>query len=156
MATAMPPDRIAPSTTACVVGASILAGVVGYFIGQGAWLFSYSSKSKSRSRGSQEKRDVQDVSDKDDWESDDDEADEDGGELATFEGNQEEVKLVLVVRTDLGMTKGLRPACLQARHIVSLINADCVDSQAKSLHNVHMLPSRATNTTCPKRRIRRY
>lgn len=31
----------------------------------------------------------------------------DGGELASFEGNSEEVKLVLVVRTDLGMTKGM-------------------------------------------------
>lgn len=109
MATAMPTDRVPPSTTACVVAASILAGVVGYFIGQGAWLFSYPSKSKSRSRAAQEKRDAQDVSDKDDWESDEEEKEdeaEDGGELATFEGNHEEVKLVLVVRTDLGMTKG--------------------------------------------------
>jgi hypothetical protein len=34
------------------------------------------------------------------------ESDSDEGELADFEGFNEECKLVLVVRTDLGMTKG--------------------------------------------------
>jgi hypothetical protein len=37
-------------------------------------------------------------------------SDSDDGELAEFPGNHEECKLVLVVRTDLGMTKGMHPA----------------------------------------------
>lgn len=42
--------------------------------------------------------------------SDSSEEDEVMGELSTFAGNTEESKLVLVVRTDLGMGKGNRPA----------------------------------------------
>lgn len=37
----------------------------------------------------------------------DGEDDESGSEPSGFEGNQEECKLVLAVRTDLGMTKGV-------------------------------------------------
>jgi PTH2 family peptidyl-tRNA hydrolase len=40
-----------------------------------------------------------------------DEEGEEGGTLANFEGNTEEVKLVLVVRTDLGMGKGEFARC---------------------------------------------
>lgn len=39
-------------------------------------------------------------------ETEEEEEEDDAGELATFEGNTDEVKLVLVVRTDLGMGKG--------------------------------------------------
>ena len=44
-----------------------------------------------------------------DEESDSEEEEEegDGSELAAFKDNKDEVKLVLVVRTDLGMTKGI-------------------------------------------------
>ena len=54
-----------------------------------------------------QKTEIKDSEDEDD-ESSDDEAVE-VGELSTFEGNKEECKLVLVVRTDLGMGKG--PSC---------------------------------------------
>lgn len=37
---------------------------------------------------------------------DEDESDVEDGELSNFSGLQEECKMVLVVRTDLGMTKG--------------------------------------------------
>ncbi len=49
---------------------------------------------------------VQDSEDDDEDEDSEDE-EEDQGELKSFEGNREECKLVLVVRTDLGMTKGM-------------------------------------------------
>jgi PTH2 family peptidyl-tRNA hydrolase len=42
---------------------------------------------------------------------DDSEEEGDGGELANFDDSNEEVKLVLVVRTDLGMTKGKSFPC---------------------------------------------
>ncbi len=38
---------------------------------------------------------------------DSEDEEEEGGELKAFEGNREECKLVLVVRTDLGMGKGM-------------------------------------------------
>ena len=54
-------------------------------------------------RGNGEKE----VKDTEDEESEDEElGQEQEGELKAFEGNREECKLVLVVRTDLGMGKG--------------------------------------------------
>ena len=52
-----------------------------------------------------QRTEIKDSEDEDDESNDDDEAVE-VGELSTFEGNREECKLVLVVRTDLGMGKG--------------------------------------------------
>lgn len=40
-------------------------------------------------------------------ESSEEEAEEDGSGLRAFEGDRDECKLVLVVRTDLGMQKGI-------------------------------------------------
>ncbi|PKX92730.1 aminoacyl-tRNA hydrolase PTH2 [Aspergillus novofumigatus IBT 16806] len=85
-------DRVPPSTTAYVIATAILAGITGYFIGQGASLGLFSS-----------------AKEKEGWPNnyeDDSEEEGDGGELANFDDSNEEVKLVLVVRTDLGMTKG--------------------------------------------------
>ncbi|KAB8072909.1 PTH2-domain-containing protein [Aspergillus leporis] len=97
-----------PSTTVYVVATAIIAGVTGYFIGQGASLGLFSSKEKEgwpNSYNVKVHRDSSDEEYEDEEESDC--ADEgDGSELANFDKNNEEVKLVLVVRTDLGMTKG--------------------------------------------------
>jgi PTH2 family peptidyl-tRNA hydrolase len=99
-----------PSTTVYVVATAIIAGVTGYFIGQGASLGLFSSKEKEgwpNSYNVKVHRDSSDEEYEDEEESDC--ADEgDGSELANFDKNNEEVKLVLVVRTDLGMTKGKR------------------------------------------------
>jgi PTH2 family peptidyl-tRNA hydrolase len=97
-----------------------LAGVAGFFIGQGSWLglfsrpvFFSSSKPRKSWPNSYDVKVHADSSDNgsggegEDAEADDSGEDDDGdGELATFEGNTDEVKLVLVVRTDLGMGKG--------------------------------------------------
>lgn len=106
-------DRLPPSTTAYVVATAILAGVTGYFIGQGSSLGLFSTKEKEgwpNSYNVKVHRDSSDEEgddeDEDDEEEEDSEEEGDGGELASFENNNEEVKLVLVVRTDLGMTKG--------------------------------------------------
>ncbi|KAE8147436.1 peptidyl-tRNA hydrolase PTH2-domain-containing protein [Aspergillus avenaceus] len=101
-------ERIPPSTTAYVVATAIIAGVTGYFIGQGASLFS-STKEKEgwpNSYNVKVHRDSSDEEYEDEEEESNSEDEGDGRELASFEGNDEEVKLVLVVRTDLGMTKG--------------------------------------------------
>ncbi|KAL1958156.1 hypothetical protein VTO42DRAFT_5011 [Malbranchea cinnamomea] len=106
MSTSLPVERPPPTTTAIVIATAILAGVAGYFIGQGASIGIFgSSGTVSRSRGG--KQDVKGRDDDDEWESGSEEEQEgDGGDLATFEGNTDDVKLVLVVRTDLGMGKG--------------------------------------------------
>ena len=119
MASQIPSDRIPPTTAAYVVASAIVAGVTGYFIGQGAslGLFSSSSSSKKKKKTTaieppRTPRDNDgDASDEeeDDDESEEDSDDGDGGELASFNDSTEEVKLVLVVRTDLGMTKGRCP-----------------------------------------------
>ncbi|KAB8239422.1 aminoacyl-tRNA hydrolase PTH2 [Aspergillus alliaceus] len=97
-----------PSTTAYVVATAIIAGVTGYFIGQGASLGLFSSNEKEGWPNSYNVKVPQHSSDEedDDEEESDSEEEGDGSELASFDKNNEEVKLVLVVRTDLGMTKG--------------------------------------------------
>lgn len=122
-----------PSTAAIAFATAILAALAGYFIGQASslGLFSSSSSSSTSKSGKKKKAtksswpnnyDVTLHPDSSDEElmkslrestSEDSEgsegSDEDGevqGELKNFEGNTEECKLVLVVRTDLGMGKG--------------------------------------------------
>jgi hypothetical protein len=98
-------DRIPPSTASYIFATAILAGVTGYFIGQGSSLNIFRSPPN-----------VDDESDlEDEEEDDDDEEEDDTAELATFEGNHDEVKLVLVVRTDLGMGKG-SSLCYNSSH----------------------------------------
>ncbi|KAL3452483.1 putative mitochondrial peptidyl-tRNA hydrolase Pth2 [Aspergillus insuetus] len=102
-------DRMPPSTTTYVVATAIIAGITGYFIGQGAslGLFSNEKEGWPNSYNVKVHRGSSDEEDDDDEEEEEDSEEEgDGGELADFDGNTEEVKLVLVVRTDLGMTKG--------------------------------------------------
>ncbi|KAI9681344.1 MAG: hypothetical protein M1817_002627 [Caeruleum heppii] len=87
--------RSPPSTAAIAFATSILTGVAGYFVGQGAslGLFSRTSSAPARSRATRG----------DDSSSEDDAA----GPLDDFEAHKkEEYKLVLVVRTDLGMSRG--------------------------------------------------
>lgn len=91
-----------PTTASYVFATAIIAGVVGYFAGQGASLGLFGS-SLAATGASKSKRATKE---KEIYEESESEEDEDGAELATFEDNQDEVKLVLVVRTDLGMGKG--------------------------------------------------
>ncbi|OAT06018.1 PTH2 family peptidyl-tRNA hydrolase, variant [Blastomyces gilchristii SLH14081] len=106
-----------PSTAALVIAAAILAGVTGFFIGQGASLGVFGAGSRGQGGGKGKERKswpnsydvkVHGESEEEEEEEGDEESEEEGGggEIAAFEGNTEEVKLVLVVRTDLGMGKG--------------------------------------------------
>ena len=113
-------DKPPPSTTALVLATAILAGVIGYFLGAGSSIGLFGGKS-GVNKSWPNSYDVTihpDSSDEElmarlgrggreaDAESGDDEDAGEAGELSAFEGNDEECKLMLVVRTDLGMGKG--------------------------------------------------
>jgi hypothetical protein len=86
---------------------------------------------------------------KEELDSEDDSEDEDSAP-AEFPNNPEECKLVLVVRTDLGMTKGAH--CSQMfQH-----NSSTNKQQAKSQRNAGMRHSHATSSSSATRRTRRY
>ncbi|GAB7355678.1 hypothetical protein MBLNU459_g6382t1 [Dothideomycetes sp. NU459] len=97
-------ERPPPSIWAVAVASSIIAGLAGYFLGQASSIGIFSKPREIvTAPGKRNAADDSDVSDAGD-ESDSD--DHDDQELDGFDGLSEECKLVLVVRTDLGMTKG--------------------------------------------------
>lgn len=134
-------DRQGPSILAVAFASAIVAGLAGYFLGQassigvfssGASKPNHKSKASSSSSSAGEKVDQSDsdisdagaaTDDDDDDDSDDDDLDDQ--ELDGFKDSNEECKLVLVVRTDLGMTKGklrlLFSACLVATGPLSVL-----------------------------------
>ncbi|KAI9717078.1 MAG: hypothetical protein M1812_005013 [Candelaria pacifica] len=88
-----------PSTAAIAIATAIIAGLGGYYLGQATSLgiFAGSDQKAGYNKLSE--------SEKGSDEEDEDEAQE-PEEISSFPGSNEECKLVLVVRTDLGMTKG--------------------------------------------------
>jgi peptidyl-tRNA hydrolase, PTH2 family len=119
--TTLSDTRPPPSSLALAVSSLLLGLVAGYFIGTGSsiGLFSSSSKRTRKTPLSQQKKswpnsydvtihpDSSDEADEDSAESEDEDlGDSQGGEIGDFGETNEEVKLMLVVRTDLGMTKG--------------------------------------------------
>jgi peptidyl-tRNA hydrolase, PTH2 family len=91
-------DHHSPPTTASIaLACALIAGATGYFLGQARsiGLFSGSISPTRKEKGEL-------AAEADDSSDDEDQT------LGDFEGNNEECKLVLVVRTDLGMTKGMK------------------------------------------------
>ncbi|RII15427.1 peptidyl-tRNA hydrolase 2, mitochondrial precursor [Alternaria sp. MG1] len=87
-----------PSTANIAAACAILAGVTGYFLGQAKSLGLFGGSPVSQPTKS-EKEEAED--------SEDESSDEDDDSTpAEFPGHNEECKMVLVVRTDLSMTKG--------------------------------------------------
>lgn len=92
-----------PTAFAIAVAAALIAGTIGYFIGTASSVFSITSsssatlKSKNRPPSSPGESSSED----------------EAGELQDFKDSTEECKLVLVVRTDLGMTKGRDPSLIR-------------------------------------------
>jgi PTH2 family peptidyl-tRNA hydrolase len=109
-------DRGPPSAAAVAIGTAIISGVTGYFLGQASSIGLFGSSSvnsvaaQKRSSNKDDGDDSSDSESEDEISSDEHDSVQDLGELKTFPGNSEECKLVLVVRTDLGMGKG-RFAC---------------------------------------------
>lgn len=132
-------DRQGPSILAVAFASAIVAGLAGYFLGQASSIGVFSSgaskpnhKSKASSSSSfagekvdQSDSDISDAGAATDDDDDSDDDDLDDQELDGFKDSNEECKLVLVVRTDLGMTKGklclLFPACLVATGPLSVL-----------------------------------
>lgn len=165
----IPPDRSPPSTASIALATAIIAAVGGYFIGQAASLGVFSSTSSTKNKRTTKKSwpnsyDVNIHPDSSDEElmaqlkgekpagskevadSEEDsgasEGDEDDiGELKTFEKSREEFKLVLCVRSDLGMGRGIRES--YTRICEAYKNTD-TSKQAKLLHNARMPPCRIT------------
>lgn len=100
-------DRGPPSTASTAIAAAIISGLAGYYLGQARsiGLFGTPITRAPASRVGQQASDS-DVSEAESETGDDGDSVQDLGELKTFAGNREECKLVLVVRTDLGMGKG--------------------------------------------------
>lgn len=107
-------ERSPATTLSVVVATALIAGVTGYFVGKGASIGLFCNPASSSSikkgehvdtglKGSEDSDESEDSSDSEEEDSDE----EDVGDLANFDSNKEDVKLVLVVRTDLGMTKGM-------------------------------------------------
>lgn len=97
-------DRGTPSTSAVVIGTAIVAGLTGYYLGQARTIGVFGKAVTRPSGPSDEESDISDADAAGSGDEDDDV--QDLGELKTFPGSTEECKLVLVVRTDLGMGKG--------------------------------------------------
>ncbi|KAI9849007.1 MAG: hypothetical protein M1837_005898 [Sclerophora amabilis] len=97
-------QRLPPSAAAVAIAASIIAGLGGYFLGQASTLGLFGSSSSWPAQTKQEP--VSDLSsDEDEQEVTDNE--QEPKSLGDFSANSsDEHKLVLVVRTDLGMGKG--------------------------------------------------
>ncbi|KAF2016959.1 peptidyl-tRNA hydrolase [Aaosphaeria arxii CBS 175.79] len=85
-----------PTTASIAIACALVAGVTGYFVGQAKSLGIFGGSPISEPSG--EKGSEADDSDES--------SDEDDAALSEFAGHNEECKMVLVVRTDLGMTKG--------------------------------------------------
>ncbi|KAG8530905.1 uncharacterized protein KY384_004262 [Bacidia gigantensis] len=126
-----------PSTISIALATAILSVATGYLIGSASSIGVFGSSSTARKAakkswpnsydvtihpdssdeelmkqlGRKQSKEVKDSEEEDEADSSEEEV---VGELATFEGNKEECKLVLVVRTDLGMGKGKIAA--QASH----------------------------------------
>jgi len=117
-----------PTTLAYCVATAILAGLGGYFIGQATNLGLFGDDSSRRQRSSSfvtttvnndaestnaatqtaKVEEVEDAESSEDEEDLEDFGGDDQQDLQGFEdAMNEECKLVLVVRTDLGMTKGM-------------------------------------------------
>jgi hypothetical protein len=127
-------DSSQPSTANIAVACALIAGVTGYMLGQAKSLgfFGGSPVSTPAQRKEKPTEESDESSDEDNEDSEDDTA------PAEFPGHNEECKMVLVIRTDLGMTKGMR---------LYLANQEHADiSQAKLAHNADTRHSLATST----------
>jgi hypothetical protein len=144
-------EKAPPSLTAVAVSSLILGLLAGYFIGQGSSIGVFggsggSGGSKQVKKSWPNSYDVKvhaDSSDDqadDEEEADEDQEDGDGKELKDFKDSNEDVKLVLAVRTDLGMGKGEADFITQWRLLAN------PSLQAKLQLNVLTRRLPATNT----------
>ncbi|KAF1836865.1 peptidyl-tRNA hydrolase [Decorospora gaudefroyi] len=97
-------DTSPPSTVNIAVACALVAGATGYMLGQAKSLGFFGGSPISQP--TKARKDKADSSSEDDDSSSDQDDDDDDSTPAEFPNHSEECKMVLVVRTDLGMTKG--------------------------------------------------
>jgi hypothetical protein len=132
-----------PSTANIAAACAILAGVTGYMLGQAKSLGFFGGSPVSQPTKS-EKETAE--------ESENESSDEDDDSTpAEFPDHNEECKMVLVVRTDLGMTKGIAipDTCRLAARYLTM-------KQARLAHNADTRHWPATSTSSDTHRTRRY
>lgn len=102
-------EKAPPSLAAVAVSSLFLGLLAGYFLGQGSSIGIFGSSNPNEAKKSwPNSYDVKVHADSSDEQADDEEEEDgDGKELRDFRDSTEAVKLVLVVRTDLGMGKGI-------------------------------------------------
>jgi hypothetical protein len=163
-------DSTPPSTAAVAVAVGLIAITAGYFIGQGSYigLFGSTGNPSHPSRKSRSWPNSYDVTIHPDSSDEElmaqqrlgsgaqaEESDSDEGhgkELKTFTNMGEEVKLVLAVRTDLGMGKGkTSPATTTRQACLTMLNL-CSSEQEKLRHSARTQHSPATNISSTMRR----
>lgn len=144
-------ERSPATTLSVVVATALIAGVTGYFVGKGASIGLFCNPASSSSikkgehvdtglKGSEDSDESEDSSDSEEEDSDE----EDVGDLANFDSNKEDVKLVLVVRTDLGMTKGMLLILLLFLLLKNILHLVLTLQQGKSPLSVLTQPLHAT------------
>lgn len=120
MASNVQQDRGPPSNVAVAIGTAIVSALFGYYFGQARsiGLFGRTDTRTPAARLGRSSDESDSSSNAGAGEETGDESDsvQDLGELKTFSANNEECKLVLVVRMDLGMGKGMcQERCAAAR-----------------------------------------
>jgi len=103
------PERTPPSVWAIAFATALIAGLAGYFVGQASSIGVFSNSHGDRqdppqSATTNERKSSESTSSSDEGDEDEEVSHQ---EIDSFASKtNEECKLVLVVRTDLGMTKG--------------------------------------------------
>lgn len=103
-------DRGPPSAAAIAIGTALISFVTGYYLGQLRSILPRHVGSGSSHKSPNTGEITHSESDSDGL-SEDEALDQ--GELNAFAGNTEQCKLVLLVRTDLGMSKGKHTALVK-------------------------------------------
>lgn len=137
------PDTSPPSTANVATACAIVGLVTGYLLGQAKSLGLFGGSPISAPPQRKSKAEASEDSEQ--------ESDEDDGVPSEFPGHSEECKMVLVVRTDLGMTKGT-PSFLDGLLALALI----LNVQAKSARSAVTQYSHATRRSCDGHPSRRY
>ncbi|KAK4555612.1 hypothetical protein LTR86_007365 [Recurvomyces mirabilis] len=99
-------DRGPPSTANIALATAIVSGLAGYYLGQARSIGLFGGSTPRRTSPDEKADEASDISDAAEESGDEEDDVQDLGELKSFAGSTEECKLVLVVRNDLGMTKG--------------------------------------------------
>lgn len=100
-------DRVPPSTANIAIATAIVSALAGYYFAQAQsiGLFGNVGTRTGAGAAADEESDISDAEGT--ASAGEDEDVQDLGELKSFAANNEECKLVLVVRTDLGMGRGM-------------------------------------------------